>query len=61
MLALGTEAQPINKSIKKFPTHPHQLSVNNKKFLFVFPLLLFYFSDRVLPLSETYRHGWRKA
>jgi hypothetical protein len=23
--------------------------------------LLFYFSDRVLPLSETYRHGWRKA
>jgi hypothetical protein len=20
--------------------------------------LLFYFSDRVLPLSETYRHGW---
>jgi hypothetical protein len=29
--------------------------------LFVFLLLLFYFSDRVLPLSETYRHGWRKA
>ena len=45
------------KVFLKFPTHPHQLSVNNKKFL----LLLFYFSDRVLPLSETYRHGWRKA
>jgi hypothetical protein len=29
--------------------------------MFVFLLLLFYFSDRVLPLSETYRHGWRKA
>jgi hypothetical protein len=26
-----------------------------------FLLLLFYFSDRVLPLGETYRHGWRKA
>jgi hypothetical protein len=29
--------------------------------LFVFLLFLFYFSDRVLPLGETYRHGWRKA
>jgi hypothetical protein len=23
--------------------------------------LLFYFSDRVLPIGETYRHGWGKA
>ena len=29
--------------------------------MFVFLLLLFYFSDRVLPLCETYRHGWRKT
>ena len=29
--------------------------------MFVFLLLLFYFSDRVLPLSETYRHGRREV
>ena len=46
----------------KFPTHPHQLSVNAYiEVLFVFLLLLFYFPDRVRPLGETYRHGWRKA
>ena len=33
--------------------------MNEKNFVFL--LLLFYFSDRVLPLGEAYRHGWGKA
>jgi hypothetical protein len=47
------------KVFLKFHTHPHQLSVNNKKFCSIFCCCYFIFI--VLPLSETYRHGWRKA
>ena len=39
----------------------HRKIRSRGKCLFVFLLLLFYFIDRVLPLSETYRHGWRKV
>ena len=49
------------KVFLKFPTHPHQLSVNNKKFCSFFCCCYFIFQIESFLLSETYRHGWRKA
>jgi hypothetical protein len=44
----------------------YQLWLQFHLIIYIFLLLIlfiqdFYFSDRVLPLGETYRHGWRKT